>query len=147
MFSWQNWFAITSPVSLCLQIDKVLYNTWWWVFLFVTGQWLMPNVIIRDIIYWSYPYQHCDIHEDAIPDSKVHGTNMGPIWGRQDPGGPHVGLMNFAIWDGMETHSALLALSQENPQTTCAFPLQRQSFDVSFDASLTKLMNKYLSCL
>ena len=33
------------------------------------------------------------------PDSKVHGANMGPIWGRQDPGGPHVGPMNFAIWD------------------------------------------------
>ena len=33
------------------------------------------------------------------PDSKVHGTNMGPIWGRYDPGGPHVGPMNFAIWD------------------------------------------------
>ena len=33
------------------------------------------------------------------PDSKVHEANMGPIWGRQDPGGPHVGLMNFAIWD------------------------------------------------
>ena len=32
------------------------------------------------------------------PDSKIHGTNMGPIWGRQDPGGPHVGPMNFAIW-------------------------------------------------
>ena len=31
------------------------------------------------------------------PDSKVHGTNMGPIWGRQDPDGPHVGPMNFAI--------------------------------------------------
>ena len=28
---------------------------------------------------------------------------MGPIWGRQDPGGPHVGIMNFAIWDGFET--------------------------------------------
>ena len=24
--------------------------------------------------------------------------NMGPIWGRQDPGGPHAGSMNFAIW-------------------------------------------------
>ena len=24
------------------------------------------------------------------PYSKVHGANMGPIWGRQDPGGPHV---------------------------------------------------------
>ena len=31
-------------------------------------------------------------------DSKVHGTNMGPIWGQQDPGRPHVGPMNFAIW-------------------------------------------------
>ena len=36
---------------------------------------------------------------DGTPDSKVHGANMGPIWGRQDPGGPHVGPMNFAIWD------------------------------------------------
>ena len=34
----------------------------------------------------------------GVPDSKVHGTNMGPIWGRQDPGGPHVGPVNFAIW-------------------------------------------------
>ena len=32
------------------------------------------------------------------PDSKVHGANMGSIWGQQDPGGPHVGPMNFAIW-------------------------------------------------
>ena len=32
------------------------------------------------------------------PDSKVHGANMGPIWGRQDPGGLHVGPMNFALW-------------------------------------------------
>ena len=34
-----------------------------------------------------------------FPDSKVHGANVGPIWGRQDPGGPHVGPMNFAIWE------------------------------------------------
>ena len=33
-----------------------------------------------------------------FPDSKVHGANMGPIWGRHDPGGPNVGPMNFAIW-------------------------------------------------
>ena len=32
------------------------------------------------------------------PESKVHGANMGPIWVRQDPGGPHVGPMNLAIW-------------------------------------------------
>ena len=23
------------------------------------------------------------------PDSKVRGANMGPIWDRHDPGGPH----------------------------------------------------------
>ena len=34
----------------------------------------------------------------TFPDTKVHGANMGHIWGRQDPGGPHVGPMNFAIW-------------------------------------------------
>ena len=31
-------------------------------------------------------------------DSKVHGANMGLTWGRQDPGGPHVGPMNLTIW-------------------------------------------------
>ena len=31
------------------------------------------------------------------PDSKVHGANMGPTWGRQDPGGPHVDPMNLGI--------------------------------------------------
>ena len=35
-----------------------------------------------------------------IADSKVHGANRGPIWGRQDPCRPHVGPKNFAIRDG-----------------------------------------------
>ena len=29
------------------------------------------------------------------PEGTIHGANMGPIWGRQDPGGPHVGPMNL----------------------------------------------------
>ena len=33
------------------------------------------------------------------PDSKFHGANMGPIWGRQDPVGPNVGPMSLAISD------------------------------------------------
>ena len=37
-----------------------------------------------------------DLPENT-PDSKVHGVNMGPTGGRQDPGGPHVGPMNLAI--------------------------------------------------
>ena len=45
--------------------------------------------------HWTY-YNAIDC---IIPDNKVHGANMGPIWGQQDPGGPHVGAMNFATWD------------------------------------------------
>ena len=33
-----------------------------------------------------------------FPDSKVHRANKGPIFGRQDPGGPHIGHMNLVIW-------------------------------------------------
>ena len=44
------------------------------------------------------------IFQDFIkhPDSKVHEANMWPIWGQQEPGGTHVGPMNFAIWEGMQ---------------------------------------------
>ena len=52
----------------------------------------LTNVICKDIDF------------GVIPDSKVHGANMGPIWGRQDPGGPHVGSMNFAIWDALRVY-------------------------------------------
>ena len=36
-----------------------------------------------------------------IPEGKVHVANMVPIRGRHDPGGPHVGPMNFAVWDNL----------------------------------------------
>ena len=45
---------------------------------------------------------HCP---QSSPDSKVHGANMGSIWGRQDPGGPHVGPMNFVIWEASALRS------------------------------------------
>ena len=38
-------------------------------------------------------------------DSKVHAANVGPTWGPQDPGEPHVGHMNFAIWEYMYVSS------------------------------------------
>ena len=35
----------------------------------------------------------------SIPDSKVHGANMGPTWVLSAPDGPHVGPTNLAIRD------------------------------------------------
>ena len=34
---------------------------------------------------------------------------MGPIWGQQDPGGPHVCPMNFAIWEHAITWNSTLS--------------------------------------
>ena len=45
----------------------------------------------------------------VIPDSEVYGINKGPTWGRQDPGRPHVGPMNFAIWDIIPLQRSLIA--------------------------------------
>ena len=59
------------------------------------------NIVIYQHGFYGNPHgiqDHSNFYS-RIPDSKVHGDNMGPIWGRQDPGGPHVGPMNFAIWD------------------------------------------------
>ena len=35
-------------------------------------------------------------------DRKFYEVNMGPTWGRQDPGGPHVGPVNLAFWVYLE---------------------------------------------
>ena len=39
------------------------------------------------------------IHNETVPDSKVHVTNMGPTWVLLAPDWPHVGPMNLAIRD------------------------------------------------
>ena len=51
----------------------------------------------------------CDLVTDSTnPDSKVYGANMGPTWGRQDPGELHIGPMNFAIWENNDLKPMLL---------------------------------------
>ena len=48
------------------------------------------------------------------PDSKIHGANMGPIWGRQVRGGPHVGTMNFAICNNIFWTDVLVRYDKED---------------------------------
>ena len=47
--------------------------------------------------------------EVSVPDSKVHGANMGPTWVLSAPDGPHVGPMNLAI-RGIFVLSCVLAV-------------------------------------
>ena len=76
----------------------------------ITGDlWQADLVLSFSVIYW-----------DNTPDSKVHEANKGPIWGRQDPGGPHVGPMNLAIRD--RTPITLTVLnSLEHMKYICIF--------------------------
>ena len=57
-------------------------------------QLLIWFLMIKVLAWVPFISQHA-----VILDSKVHGTNMEPILGRQDLGGPHVGPVNLAIWD------------------------------------------------
>ena len=53
------------------------------------------NMQVQSCQWFETPWHAHDI----IPDSKVHGANMGPTWVLSAPDGPHVGPMNLAIRD------------------------------------------------
>ena len=75
----------------------------------------------RHHVEWQFPwtswwlsrgfhtnFQACNLasfidRSSNIPDSKVHGTNMGPTWVLSAPNGPHVGPMNLS-WDQHGAH-------------------------------------------
>ena len=50
---------------------------------------------VLSVLHWLYHFLN------TIPDSKVHGVNMGPNWVLSAPDGSHVGPMNLAIRDLM----------------------------------------------
>ena len=63
---------------------------------------------------------------ELVPNSKVHGANMGPTWGRQDPGGTHVGPMNFAIMATFSQISKRAICLQGSDNTIQALPASRR---------------------
>ena len=64
----------------------------------------IKSVSVQVMVWQKTKQQVSSRTNNEFPDSRVHGASMGPIWGREDPGGPHVGLMNFAIWVGFPAH-------------------------------------------
>ena len=78
-WEWTQWLQFTF---------EVVISSWDLNYLIQTNQFLKPG--------WGWPNFLKDSKPTwTTPDSKVYGANMGPIWGRQDPGGPHVGPMKF----------------------------------------------------
>ena len=59
---------------------------------------LQVQSVMEILSKWWYLYFSDILWYLAVPDSKVHGANMGPTWVLSAPDGPHVGPMNLAIW-------------------------------------------------
>ena len=95
--------------------DKIVHCGCIWVYVHVCE--VVAYAVVAEVILWSTP-------TTLLPDSKVHEANMGPIWGRQDPGEPHVGPMNFAI---RAVHQVILSTNG---------PCQNWSFWIKYPASL-----------
>ena len=66
-----------------------------------------PFSELAEILWHSF---EDGVYLNTFPDSKVNWAYMGPIWGRQDPGGSHVGPINFAIWVSLCFHPHKLCL-------------------------------------
>ena len=69
---------------------------------------IVPDIVLRDCPAYVIHCMACgegliksNIYDTNIPDSKVHGANMGPTWFLSAPDGHHVGPMNLAIRDAM----------------------------------------------
>ena len=91
-----RWKKKTDCFKFCCYGDTMLKEHSWCSAPLGRCRWKKKTDCVKfccygDIMLKEYPRKN-------TPDSKVHGANMEPIWGRQDPGGRHVGPMNFAIW-------------------------------------------------
>ena len=107
-------FPTQRPVTRCFDVYFDLHpnrrlskqSSDWWFETPSRPLWCHSNVfyiahvLLIPFNYCSYFSRIVDIDRVlVIPDSKVHGAHMGLTWGRQDPGGPHVGHVNLSIWD------------------------------------------------
>ena len=80
---------------------------------------------------------HCCPNKRSVcPDSKIHGTDAGSTWGRQDPGGPHVGPTNLDILVFM------YVLPQSNPQSFAPLHIRASTSVITVQAFALEVTNQ-----
>ena len=97
---WGASFVFWPGIADCVDVCSGEADSHWRALSVVcpTGdKWCAVDLCDR-ILGVTLPYVELQWWRRQVPDSKVHGANMGPILGRQDPGWPHGCPMNFAIW-------------------------------------------------
>ena len=73
-------------------------NNWVYSLFSVAVVWTCLQIVIPKDILVSGKALPMAIPGKHVPDSKVHGANMGPTWVLSAPRGPHFGPMSLAIW-------------------------------------------------
>ena len=89
-------------IHVCLSVSSHYFCLLWNNFFFNIKYFLLSYSINVVSTFYQYIHIVCvDFSMDSTfdnPDNKVHGANMGSTWVLSAPDGPHVGLMNLAIW-------------------------------------------------
>ena len=85
----------------------LMTSSWRWLFMDMRLFCTRPSTtIVMILTHWPREmgsnFKYIIFKLITRADSKIHGGNMGPTWGRQDPGGSHVGHTNLVIWDRCE---------------------------------------------
>ena len=148
------------PYPYLSSLPHCYYCLWWQKTDSSTQHWNFAHHRVQTLqhqnrIMNTFPFCHVMIFLIA--------TFMGPIWGRQDPGGPHVGPMNFAIWDAQVkiylihiyhiyftanqtinfNNITWLILKYIEAQTKWA-TFCKQNFQMHFSQNLNKIILKYV---
>ena len=108
LFCYWKSIDIDDTILCCCIFNHFTFYTFhisleWWHMVHSNAQSAHGPQYLCVGVFYSYPPEDTGTKATTQlpqrnPDSKVRGANMGPIWGRQDPGGPHVGRSNLAIW-------------------------------------------------
>ena len=102
-------FQITSVSVVCSTVcsgadqRSIKAPRYWPLWRGFTGDLWIPRTKENVFIWWRHHGFDAKIRYllTRIPDSKVHGANMGPTWVLAAPDGPHVGPMNLVIRDAI----------------------------------------------
>ena len=83
---------------------------------------------IRDFLSYipdrnTHSFSNNALRKLGNPDSKIHGANMGSIWGRQVSGGPHIDPMNLSVLSGMECQTYVCSTRRFHSQRIELFKL------------------------
>ena len=106
-----TWYITSTPCCVNFSAWPTLGMYALCKFLFICRTWNFVVSVARRVSLLSTSRP---LTLPKIPESKVHGANVGPTWALSAPDGPHVGPLNLAIRNAITTLGNLFAQLGKN---------------------------------